>query len=88
MPVESPLTINDLQTLVQIAGELTSQIDLKDLLQLILSKSGELSDSPDGAVLLYNAERDSLYFAGAIGSNAALLLDRFGEFAQNQIPIV
>ena len=88
MPIENPLTINDLTALVQIAGELTSQIDLKDLLQLILSKSGELSDSPDGAVLLYNAQRNSLYFAGAIGNNSALLLDRFGEFAQNQIPIV
>ena len=87
MPIENALTKNDLGTLVQVAGELTSQIDLHDLLQLILIKSGELSDSPDGAVLLYNAERNSLYFAGAIGENAAMLLERFGEFAENQIPI-
>lgn len=82
------LTENDLRTLVDIAGELTSQIDLNDLLQLILSKSGELTDSPDGAVLLYNTERNSLYFAGAIGKNSTLLLDTYGELSKQQIPII
>ena len=85
--IENSLSTNDLLSLVQIASELTSQIDLKDLLQLILSKSGELIDSPDGAVLLYNKERNSLYFAGAIGEKSPLLLEEFGEWAQKQVPL-
>ena len=87
MSIENTLTRNDLLSLVQVAGELTSEIDLKDLLQLILTKSGELTDSPDGAVILYNKERDSLYFAGAIGNNASMLLEERGEFAQKQVPL-
>ena len=88
MSIENTLTRNDLLSLVQVAGELTSEIDLKDLLQLILTKSGELTDSPDGAVILYNKKRDSLYFAGAIGNNASMLLKDIGEFAEEVVPVI
>lgn len=87
MSIENSLTESDLTALVKIAGELTSQIDLGDLFQLILSKAGELTDSPDGALILYNKERDSLYFAGALGKKSDMLLKKYGEFAAEQIPV-
>jgi adenylate cyclase len=85
--IENILTASDLRALVQTASELAARIDLTDLLQEILTKSGELTNSPDGSVLLYNPKRDSLYFAGAIGESAPMLLERFGEFADQQVPI-
>ena len=85
--IEEILSPNDLLALVKIAGELAMRIDPEDLIQIILAKSGELTDSPDGAVILYNKERDSLYFAGAIGEDAAMLLDQFGEFSTDQVPV-
>jgi len=87
MPDQNALTTTDFESLVQIASELTSEIDLSELLHLILTKSGELSDSPDGAILLHDENRNTLYFAGAIGQNASMLLETFGEFAKQQVPV-
>ncbi len=87
MPDQNALTTTDFESLVQIASELTSQIDLSELLHLILRKSGELSDSPDGAIILHDENRNTLYFAGAIGQNASMLLETFGEFAKQQVPV-
>ncbi len=87
MNIHSSLSKNDLLNLVQTASELSSKIDLNDLLQLILSKAGELTDSPDCAILLLNSERNSLFFASALGKNSSLLLEQFGEFSQKQVPL-
>lgn len=88
MPLtENILTAGDLLALVQTASALAARIDLNDLLQEILTEAGKLTDSPDGAILLYNPNRDSLYFAGAIGENAPMLLERFGESADQQVPL-
>ncbi len=87
MSIENSLTKNDLIDLVKIAGEITSQINQNDLFQLILNKAGELTDSPDGALILYDKDRDSLYFAGALGKNSDMLLKKYGEFAEEQIPV-
>jgi adenylate cyclase len=87
IPIENVLSSADLSALVQTAGELAMKIDLKDLLELILVKSGEMTNSPDAAIILYNPERKSLFFAGAIGKDGSMLMEKFGESAEAQIPI-
>lgn len=84
---DDDLTYQDLRTLLDSARELSSQVDLPQLLQSMLDNAARLTDSPDTAVILHNEDRGTLYFAGATGDNAAMLLDQWGEFSELQIPI-
>jgi hypothetical protein len=78
---DDELTYQDLRTLLDGARELSSQVDLTQLLQSMLDNAARLTDSPDTAVILHNEDRGTLYFAGATGDNAAMLLDQWGEFS-------
>jgi class 3 adenylate cyclase/putative methionine-R-sulfoxide reductase with GAF domain len=84
---ESALTNEDLQILVQSAHELTSEIELSSLLNNILKKVCTLTDSPDSSVILHNEKKNSLYIAEATGGDAEMLLRRWGEFSEKQIPV-
>ena len=84
---DSILTTADLLTLVESGRELASQIDLDVLLKNLLRKATELTDSQDSSVILYNDTRNTLYFAGATGAKAEMLLKKWGEFSLEQIPI-
>ncbi|HEX4610138.1 MAG TPA: adenylate/guanylate cyclase domain-containing protein [Urbifossiella sp.] len=77
----------DLIALVETAKALSAEIDLSDLLVEILKRAGQLTDSPAGSVLLFDREREALYFAAATGPTAATVLGRFGEAGQERIPI-
>jgi adenylate cyclase len=85
--VNGELQPNDLLELVKVSRELTSQVHLESLLQSILSKASELTNSPASSVILYNSRRRTLYFAAATGANAAMLLEKWGEFAEHQVPV-
>lgn len=86
-PADAALTTTDLLSLVEMTGAVAARIDLHELLSDILVKAGQLTDSPDGSILLYNPARHALYFAGAIGANAAMLMERFGQNAELQVPV-
>ena len=81
------LTVDDLLALVKMSGELAARVDLDGLLRDILRKAGELTDSPEGSILLYDNIRNSLYFAQATGEKADSLLARFGEGCVEQVPL-
>jgi hypothetical protein len=81
------LTPIDLAALVQCSRELAEQIDLGILLNSILAKASELTDSPDTSVILSNNNCTGLYFAAATGSSAQMLLEQWGEFSNQQIPL-
>ena len=51
----------DYVALIESGKQLTSEIDIDDLLQKILKTAGQLTDSPDGSILLYDEERLGLY---------------------------
>jgi adenylate cyclase len=85
--VEDILTPVDLLALVKTAGELAARIDLDDLLHEILNRAGQLTDSPEGAILLYSPERGTLFFADAIGGIAPQLLEKYGESSEEQVPV-
>jgi class 3 adenylate cyclase len=86
-PSANALGPDDLLALVRTAGELAQEIDLQPLLRRILVRAGELTGCPDGCVLLFNEERNSLYFADAIGDKAPQLLNDWGEFSEQQVPL-
>ena len=78
----------DLLALVDISRELASETHLPRLLHRILEQATHLTDSPDGSVILFDDRRDCLYFADAIGSNAEMLLQRFGATGAEGVPTV
>jgi adenylate cyclase len=79
---------DDLLALVNISRELTSETHLPRLLHRILEQATRLTDSPDGSVILHDENRGCLYFADAVGSDATMLLERFGHTGAESVPLV
>ena len=92
-PVQFGLSIEDMYALLQSANELASELDYASVLQDILSKAGELTNSKDGAILLYKhdevceGQMGCFYFAAAIGEKAEELLSTRGELSNNKVPM-
>jgi adenylate cyclase len=81
------LTAADLLALVEMGRELAAELDLRALFSRILARACELTDSPDGSVILYDNERHDLYFAEATGRSAGTLLENWGVRRRQGIPI-
>jgi adenylate cyclase len=81
------LTREDLLVLVKSGEELAAQVDLETLLQRILAKACELTDSQDSSVILHSEATNNLYFAAATGDKADFLLRYWGETSKQQIPL-
>jgi len=48
-----------------MTSDLVSTLELSTLLQMIVDAAKELTDSEDAALLLYNSQRNQLYFEAA-----------------------
>src|SRR5262245_66682468 len=81
------LNDEDLMTLVTIGRELAEQSNLDSLLVNILKRAGALTDSPDASIILYSKRLKALYFAQSIGKSAPLLLKKWGELGEKNIPL-
>jgi class 3 adenylate cyclase len=81
------LSVSDLTALVETGRQLASEINLRVLLDGILDVAARLTDSPDGAVLLYDPHRAGLFFAAAIGESAPKLLEEWGESSAKRVPL-
>jgi class 3 adenylate cyclase len=84
---KSPLTIDDLMTLVETGRELAAEVSLRTLLKSILTRACQLTNSPDASIILCDDRRGILYFAHAIGSKAKMVMERWGEHSSEGIPI-
>jgi len=84
---EQALRKADYVALVECGKQLTAEINIDQLLQQILNTAGQLTDSPDGAVLLYDEERTGLYFAAAFGESAPMLMTKWGESSNQRVPV-
>jgi class 3 adenylate cyclase len=84
---EPILSATDLLALVEMGRELAAELDLDVLLPRILARACDLTDSPDGSVILHDPERGDLYFAAATGRDAATLLEQWGTDRQQGVPI-
>jgi class 3 adenylate cyclase len=81
------LSAGDLLALVQSGNELAATVDLARLLDNILRRASELTDSGDGCVMLAREGGESLYFAAATGDNAEMLLRTRGELGKESVPV-
>lgn len=81
------LSTEDLLALVEMSRELAAVLDLRTLLPRILARACGLTGSPDGSIILYDTERKDLYFAEAVGSASAMLLETFGRGRAKGIPL-
>jgi len=86
-PGEYPLQTADYVALVECGKQLSAEVDINELLQQILNKAAELTDSPDGSVLLHDEERHGLYFASVIGESAPMLMKKWGESSNQRVPM-
>jgi class 3 adenylate cyclase len=84
---DSLLDRDDLRVLVATGRELAAQVNLRPLVQAILEHATRLTDSPAGSVLLYDERRDRLYFAHAVGPDAALVIEQWGEQSAAGVPV-
>ena len=83
-----PLGTDDLLALVASGRELAAETGTGALLDRILRKAVSLTDSLDAAILLYDEQHRSLFFAHAIGDTAAKVLADWGRSSLHRIPLV
>ena len=81
------LSQEDLTTLIETGQELAAEVSYQVLLQNILNRVCQLTDSPEACVILFNEKRNNLYFAQAIGPEAAKVLEKWGETSKQGIPL-
>jgi adenylate cyclase len=81
------LSREDMLALIEIGRELAAQVSLGSLLQKILARASQLTDSPDTSVILNHDDRDGLYVAAATGDKAEWVLTTFGKHSAKTIPI-
>jgi class 3 adenylate cyclase len=83
----SILSREDMLALIESGRELSAQFELEPLLQHVLAKASQLTDSPDTSIILNHEERDGLYVAAATGDQAEWVLTTFGRHSAKAIPI-
>jgi class 3 adenylate cyclase len=76
-----------MSALLESSRRLAETVAPTALLGQILDDAARLSGSSDGAIILFDPRRESLYFAAAIGLDAAVVMERFGMNADEQIPL-
>jgi class 3 adenylate cyclase len=87
MSNDSELSREELQGLLEIAGELAMQSDQELLVQTILQRACAATGSPDGSVLLYDPVHQGLYFAAAFGAKGPELMQKWGEQSSQRVPM-
>lgn len=87
MPTADDLSREELAALLDLAGELSTQVDQQKVVLAILERACRLTHSPDGSVLLYDPIRKGLFFAAARGTKGPELLNKFGERSNQRIPL-
>jgi adenylate cyclase len=86
-PGGTSLTLADLASLVETGRELATEVRLRALVERILDRATDLTNSADSSIILHDERRDLLYFAHATGAHAAEVLQRWGEGAEHGVPI-
>lgn len=81
------LSRQDLLSLLECAQQFATETDHDHLVPKILERACAITDSPSGAVLLYDANRGGLFFAAAVGEKSAELLALWGESSNQRVPV-
>jgi signal transduction histidine kinase len=70
-----PITSEQYQKLIAISFDLASTLELDSLLKRIVSTSVELTDSEASSILLYDPEKQALFFEASTDSTNELLMN-------------
>ena len=87
MDGSADLSREELLALLKIAGDLATETDQDQLIRTILERACGMTASPDGCVLLYDPERQGLYFAAAVGSKGPELMQAWGIESSQRVPL-
>src|SRR5271170_5394663 len=77
----------ELTALLDLAGELSTQVDHRKVVSAVLECACASTHSPEGSLLLYDSIRKGLFFAAARGPKGEELLQKFGERSNQRIPL-
>ncbi|MCU1234563.1 MAG: adenylate/guanylate cyclase [Candidatus Solibacter sp.] len=77
----------DLVALLETAGQLATEADQARLADAILTRACQMTNSPDGSVLLFDPDRGGLFFAAAKGEKGPSLLENWGEYSSQRVPV-
>ncbi len=81
------LSREELASLLELAGELSTRLDQQKVVGTILERACHFTHSPEGSVLLYDPIRQGLFFAVASGPKGPELLQKFGERSNQRVPL-
>ena len=81
------LSKRELLTLLETLGQVSAESDQQKLVQTILETACRMTNSPDGSVLLFDAERNGLFFAAAQGEKARDVLEAWAEKSSQRVPL-
>ncbi len=81
------LSKQELLELLEMFDQVSAETDQQRLVQSILETACRMTSSPDGSVLLFDAERNGLFFAAAQGEKAQDLLAAWGESSNQRVPL-
>jgi adenylate cyclase len=87
MADDDQISREELSALLDLAGEVSTQVDHQKVVAAILERGCSFTNSPEGSVLLYDPIRKGLFFAAARGPKGHELLQKFGERSNQRIPL-
>jgi putative nucleotidyltransferase with HDIG domain len=75
VPAEVQRMLQKMERLMEINITLNSTLELSQVLDLIIAKAIEMLECEAGSILLYNKEKDCLYFAASTSSDSKSLAE-------------
>lgn len=81
------LSKEELLELLSLLEQVSAETDPQRLVQSILETACRMTGSPDGSVLLFDPERDGLFFAAARGDKADELMQAWGSHSNQRVPL-
>ncbi|MEO8049033.1 MAG: TIR domain-containing protein [Acidobacteriota bacterium] len=87
MALADEFSREELAALLDLAGELSAQVDQQKVVLAILELACNFTHSPEGSVLLYDPIRKGLFFAAARGPKGPELLQKFGQRSNQRVPL-
>ncbi|SRR5579884_371421 len=81
------LSKDELLELLELLEQVSAETDPQRLVQSILETACRMTSSVDGSVLLFDVERNGLFFAAARGEKAGDLLQGWGEHSNQRVPL-
>ena len=75
LPAEIQRMLQKMERLMEINITLSSTLELSQVLDLIIAKAVEMLEAEAGSILLYNKEKDCLYFSASTSADSEMLAE-------------